>query len=131
MPTVLPFQVPAVKVPTPVIPVYDPDIRAEASVPDEMLEALIAVIAAPLPEKLFAPTTLASKDPLTSRSTIVEAPLAEEAVVRAFDIVPVEMLDALMAVMATPLPTNDEAFTVLASKFPDVSLNTIVLAPLA
>ena len=59
----------------------------------------MAVIDAPLPEKLLAFTTLAEKDPLVSRSTIVEAPLAEEAVVLAFEIVPVEMLEALIAVI--------------------------------
>jgi len=64
-----------------------------------MFEALMAVIDAPLPEKLLAFTTLAEKDPLVSRSTIVEAPLAEEAVVLALSTVPVVKLEALIAVI--------------------------------
>ena len=40
---VVAFQVPAVSVPTPVMPVYDPDIRAVLIVPDVICVALIAI----------------------------------------------------------------------------------------
>ena len=40
---VVAFHVPAVSVPTPVIPVYDPDIRAVLIVPAVICEALIAM----------------------------------------------------------------------------------------
>jgi hypothetical protein len=110
---------------------YAPDTYAEPIVPLEMFEALIAVIAVPLPEKLLAFTTLAEKDPLVSRSTIVEAPLAEEAVVLALSIVPEAMLDALIPVTVAALPLRDTALTRLASKLPLESRRTIVEAPLA
>jgi hypothetical protein len=84
-----------------------------------MLEALIFVTPAPLPEIFvntpFVAETLAEltsvafttfpvNDPLESRATIVEAPLAEAAVVNAFEIVPLLMLEALMFVSEAPLP---------------------------
>jgi len=50
----------------------------------------------------------------------VEAPLAEEAVVLAFDIVPKVMLEALMSVTVAPLPEKF-AVTVLAEKLPPAS----------
>ena len=43
---VLPFQVPAARVPTPVIPVYDPLRRATGSVPDVMFAALVVSVVA-------------------------------------------------------------------------------------
>ena len=43
---VLAFHVPAVTVPTPVIPVYDPDKRPVGSVPDVMLEASVVSVVA-------------------------------------------------------------------------------------
>ena len=84
----------------------------------------------PPPLRFVAFTTLASKDPLTSRSTIVEAPLAEEAVVLAFDMVPEVMLEALIFV---PPEISPEIFAVivLAEKLPPASRETIVEAPLA
>jgi hypothetical protein len=62
-----------------------------------MLAAFIDVIEEPL-----AVITLAEKSPLASRKTIVEAPLEDEAVVRALAIVPLEMLEALIDVMFSP-----------------------------
>jgi len=121
------------------------EVRALAIVPEEMLEALIPVSAAPFPEKLVAFTTLAEKEPSVSRETIVEAPLEEVAVVRALAIVPEEMLEALIPVRATPLPetlvntplvadTLEELTSVAVTTFPAndplVSRRTIVLAPL-
>jgi hypothetical protein len=110
-----------------------------------MFEALIAEIEAPLPLKV-AVTTLAPKEPLASRDTMVDAPLASEAVVRALANVPEVTLEAFMAVKATPLPetlVNEPvvplkvvaldvvAVMVLAANDPLESRNTIVLAPLA
>jgi len=84
-------------------------VRAFATVPLEMLEALIAVKATPLPETLVkvpvaAVNTLAAKEPLESLATMVEAPLADAAVVLAFEMVPDEMFDALMSDNPAPLP---------------------------
>jgi hypothetical protein len=45
---------------------------------------------------------LAEKFPLPSRATIVDAPLALAAVVRSFEIVPLEIADALRLVMFAP-----------------------------
>ena len=42
----LAFQVPAVRVPTPVIPVYDPDNREVPRVPEVMLLALVVSVVA-------------------------------------------------------------------------------------
>jgi hypothetical protein len=93
-------------------------------VPEEILEALMFVTPAPLPEILVNTTfvaealveltsvavilvaviTLPAKEPFASRSTIVLAPLAEAAVVLALSIVPLEMLEALISVSEAPLP---------------------------
>jgi hypothetical protein len=105
-------------------------------VPLVMLEALIAVNATPLPDNevnvpVVAVTTLAAKLPLESLATIVDAPLAEAAVVLALAIVPADMLEALIAVRATPLPEIDVVVIAFAVKFPLASLATIVDAPLA
>jgi hypothetical protein len=110
-PTALALQVPVVTLPTPVIPVYDPEIRAEATVPDEMLEAFMLLMADPSPvneEPVIAP---ALNSPDVPRSTIVEAPLALAAVVLALSIVPAEMLDALILVMVNPAPIKLAADT--------------------
>jgi hypothetical protein len=69
--------------------------------------------------------TLAVKLPLESRVTIVEAPLEAEAVVRALAKVPVEILEALIAVKAEP-----SAVIIPAANSPDVPRSTMVLAPL-
>jgi predicted dinucleotide-binding enzyme len=94
-------------------------VRALATVPEEMLDALIPVSADPSPDILVkapvvaetlveltsvAVTTLAANEPLVSRATIVEAPLAEAAVVLAFEIVPLVIFEALMFVSVEPLP---------------------------
>ena len=130
----LAFHVPAVSVPTPVMPVYDPDTYAEPIVPLEIFEALMLVRAAPLPDiaplKVVAVIVLALKLPPASRATIVEAPLAEEAVVLAFDIVPVEMLEALMAETFEPSPIKKAPVIAPAANSPDAPRRTIVLETL-
>jgi hypothetical protein len=90
-------------------------VRALAIVPLEILDALIAVSATPLPDTLVnepvvplkvvaldvvAVITLAAKEPLASRDTIVEAPLASEAVVLPLAKVPTEILEALIDTLA-------------------------------
>jgi hypothetical protein len=115
-------------------------VLALATVPDEMLEALIAVRATPLPDTLVkvpvVPViTLPAKDPFESLKTIVEAPLESEPVVRALAIVPLEILEALIAVRATPFPeilVNVPVVPVitLPAKDPLTSRRTIVEAPL-
>jgi hypothetical protein len=74
---------------------------------------------------------LAVNDPLASRATIVEAPLAEAAVVLAFAMVPEEIEEALIAVMEAPLPEKDVPVIAPAANDPDASRRTIVEAPLA
>jgi hypothetical protein len=105
-----------------------------------MFEALIAVSATPLPEiEVNVPVvpviTLPAKEPLESRNTIVDAPLAVAAVVRALAIVPLEMLLALMSVKPAPLPLcAPETVTkvpTFAAKDPLESLATMIEAPLA
>ena len=95
-----------------------------------MLDALIADKATPLPEIELAVISPALKLPDESRRTIVEAPLAEAAVVLALAMVPDEMLLALIAESVAPLPLN-VAVTILAPKLPSASRRTIVLALLA
>jgi hypothetical protein len=95
-----------------------------------MLEALIAVRATPLPEILVVVIAFAVKFPEASRATIVEAPLAEAAVVRALSKVPVVIDEALMAVRAEPLPVNEVPVIAPAANAPPASRRTIVLAPL-
>jgi hypothetical protein len=109
------FQVPVVSVPTPVIPVYDPDTRADATVPLERLDALIADIPEPFPETVVNVPTFAAKEPSESRRTIVDAPLDEEAVVLALAIVPALTLDALIEVIPRPAPIR-----LVAETFPAV-----------
>jgi hypothetical protein len=121
-------------------------VLALSIVPEVMLEALIAVKATPLPKTVVNVPTLAAKEPSESRATIVEAPLAEAAEVLALSKVPEEMLEALMAVRAMPLPDtfvkapvvplkvvalDVVAVITLPAKDPSASRNTIVEAPLA
>jgi hypothetical protein len=111
-------------------------VRALSIVPDEMFEALIPLIAAPLPVNEAAFIAPASNSPLAPRKTIVEAPLAVAAVVLAFAIVPEEILEALISVSTAPLPetlVNDPVIPVitLPAKDPLESRSTIVEAPLA
>jgi hypothetical protein len=101
-----------------------------------MFEALIAVSATPLPEiEVNVPVvpviTFPAKEPLESRKTIVDAPLAEAAVVLALAIVPLDMFEALIAVSATPLPVNEEPVIAPALNSPEVPRSTIVDAPFA
>jgi hypothetical protein len=110
-------------------------VLALAMVPDEMLEALIAVRATPLPEtEVKVPVvpviTFPAKEPLASRTTIVEAPLAEAAVVLALSKVPVVIAEALIAVRAEPLPEKDVPVIAPAANSPEAPRRTIVLAPL-
>ena len=117
------------------------EVLALLRVPDEMLEALIPVIAEPSPDTLVkapvvaetfveltsvalipvAVTTLPAKEPLESLATIVEAPLAEAAVVAELGIL----------VKLAPEPLNKVAVTALPEKEPFASRATIVDAPLA
>jgi hypothetical protein len=115
----------AVNVEAPVPP------RATAKVPDETLEALIAVSAMPLPDMDVVVIAFAVKFPEESRATIVEAPLALSAVVRTLAMVPLAIFEALIAVKATPLPEIEVVVIAFAVKFPDASLATMVDAPLA
>jgi hypothetical protein len=86
-------------------------VLALAIVPELIFEALIAVSATPLPETLVnepvvplkvvaldvvAVMRLAVKFPFASRATIVDAPLAEAAVVLALSSVPSVILEALI-----------------------------------
>ena len=99
--------------------------RAVATVPELILEALIAVKAEPLPDIEVKVPALAVKLPDESRKTIVLAPLAEAAVVKPLPIVPLVIFEALIAVNADPL-----AVMMLAVKLPLASLATMVEAPL-
>jgi hypothetical protein len=110
-------------------------VRAFAIVPDEMFDALIAVRATPLPDtEVKVPVvpviTLPAKDPSASRTTRVEAPLAEVALVLALSKVPVVIAEALIAVIAEPLPVNEVPVIAPAANAPPASRRTIVLAPL-
>jgi hypothetical protein len=110
-------------------------VLALSIVPEVMFEALIAVKATPLPETAVnepdAPViTFPAKEPSASRRTIVEAPLAEVAVVLALSKVPEEMLEALIPVKAIPLPDTESAVIAPALKDPPASRKTIVAAPL-
>jgi hypothetical protein len=115
-------------------------VLALAMVPEAIFEALIAVRATPLPDtEVNVPVvpviTFPAKLPFASLATIVDAPLADAAVVRAFAIVPVDILEALIAVKAEPLPLwapeTDTNVPTFAAKLPLASLATIVLAPFA
>lgn len=79
-------------------------VLALAIVPEAILDALIAVKATPFPEIEVVVMAFAVKLPEASRATIVLAPLAEVAVVLAFEIVPLVMFEALMSVRAAPFP---------------------------
>ena len=99
-----------------------------------MFEALIAVRATPLPEILVkvpvVPViTFPANEPLASRTTMVEAPLAEFAVVLALSMVPLEILEALIVVKAEALPVNKLEITavkeMLFAPLPDDSTNPV------
>jgi hypothetical protein len=91
-----------------------------------MLDALIAVRATPLPEIETDVIAPALNSPDAPRNTIVLAPLAVAAVVRAFATVPVVTFEPFIALIAEPF-----AVMIFAVKFPDASRATMVLAPLA
>lgn len=103
--------------------------RAVPTVPVEILEAFREVRDAPDPLNVVAVIVAPVKLPEASRATIVEAPLAEDAVVLAFAMVPLEMLEALRLVSEAPDPENVVAVIVSPAKFPLASRATIVLAP--
>jgi len=109
-------------------------VRALSIVPDAMFEALIALKEAPLPTNPLAVITSAEKSPAASLNTIVDAPLADDAVVLAFAIVPLDILLALMSVNPAPFPLYaPETVTkvpTFAAKEPLESLATMVDAPL-
>jgi hypothetical protein len=111
-------------------------VRALAIVPLDMLDALILVRLAPFPEIVVAVITFAVKEPLASRDTMVDAPLASDAVVLAFAIVPLDMFEALIAVSEAALPDMLVKVPVvpvitLPAKDPLASRTTRVEAPLA
>jgi hypothetical protein len=89
-----------------------------------MFDALIEVMVVPAPIKFAAVTLPAAKAPLASRTTMVEALFASEAVVRALDIVPLVMFEALMSVRLTALP-------VMFVKLPVVALTVVAVTTLA
>ena len=93
-------------------------VLALSKVPEVIAVALIAVRAEPLPEKDVPVIAPAANSPEAPRRTIVEAPLAVAAVVLAFAIVPEAMLEALIAVKATPLPEIEVNVPELAIKLP-------------
>jgi hypothetical protein len=112
-----------------------PVVLAFAIVPEAILEALIPVTAAPLPDtEVNVPVvpviTFPAKEPSASRTTRVEAPLAEVALVLALSKVPVVIDEALIAVMAEPLPVNKVPVIEPAANAPPASRRTIVLEPL-
>jgi hypothetical protein len=101
-----------------------------ATVPDERLEALIAVRATPFPDTEVNVPTFAVNEPLASLATIVDAPLAEAAEVLALSKVPVVIAEALIAVIAEPLPEKDVPVIAPAANSPEAPRRTIVEAPL-
>jgi hypothetical protein len=111
-------------------------VRALAIVPLDIFEALIAVKEEALPEifvkvPVVPVITFPAKEPLASRTTRVEAPLAEVALVLALSKVPVVIAEALIAVMAEPLPEKDAPVIAPAANSPEAPRRTIVEAPLA
>jgi hypothetical protein len=106
-------------------------VLAFAIVPLEMFEALMLVSPPPAPETVVNVPTFAVNEPLASLATMVEAPLAEAAVVRALSMVPVVIAEALIAVIDAPLPEKEAPVIAPALNSPDVPRRTIVLAPLA
>jgi hypothetical protein len=121
-------------------------VRALAMVPEEMFEALIALMPEPSPIKFEAVTLPAVNAPLASRKTKVDALLAELPVVKALLIVPLVMFEALILVTVAPLPDmlvnvpvvadtlvafTSVAVMMLAVNDPLASRATIVEAPLA
>jgi hypothetical protein len=136
-PAPLPLCAPEIVTKVPTFPAKDPleslttiveaplaevaEVLALSKVPAVIAEALIAVIAAPLPEKDVPVIAPAANSPEAPRRTIVEAPLAAEAVVLAFAIVPEAMLEALIAVRPTPFPETEVNVPALAVKLPPES----------
>jgi len=97
-------------------------VLALAMVPDEMLLALIAVIAVPSPLNEEAVITLDPKLPEASRSTIVLALFDVLPVVRALSIVPELIFEALIcANCIAPVPDT-------LVNAPVVPLNVVALA---
>jgi hypothetical protein len=103
-------------------------VLALSKVPEEILEALMAVRATPLPETDSAVIAPALKDPPASRKIIVAAPLAEAAVVLALSIVPELMFEALTLLILEPSPLKENADTTLAPNEPFASRATMVEA---
>jgi hypothetical protein len=108
--------------------------RAVGTVPLAIAEAFKLVKDAPEPLNVVAVIVAPVKLPLASRATIVEAPLAEAAVVLALAKVPVEILEAFSVDTLAPLPFKVPikfvADMLAAVKLPEASRATIVLAPL-
>lgn len=103
--------------------------RATGAVPLARAEAFNEVIPEPAPVTVVNVPVFAVKLPEASRAIIVEDPLAEAAVVLALSRVPLEILDALIAVMLPPAPVIVVNVPTLAVKLPEASRATIVEAP--
>ena len=99
-------------------------VLALAIVPDEILLALIALIPEPSPLNEEAVMTLEPKLPEASLRTKVLALLDVLPVVRAFDMVPLVMFEALMSV-------KPAAFAVILVKLPVVALTVVAVTTLA
>ena len=110
----------------------DAVVLALATVPLDIFEPLIDVTAEPSPLNV-AVIVPAENSPLAPRATIVEAPLAEAAVVLALAIVPLDILFALILVTFAPeplsVPIKLVAETFRPVKSPLASRRTSVLAP--
>jgi hypothetical protein len=99
-------------------------VLALAMVPDEMLLALIALMPEPSPLNKEAVITLEPKLPEASRRTMVLALLDVLPVVRALDMVPLVMFEALMSV-------RPAALAVMLVKLPVVALTVVALTVVA
>jgi hypothetical protein len=97
-------------------------VRAFAKVPADILDALIAVILPPAPDKVINVPTLAEKLPFASRATIVEAPFADVAVVLAFGIVPALIVLAFSAVIGIVMSAEPLKLVAVPVAPPDVAI---------
>lgn len=113
----------------------DAVVRSLLTVPEEIDDPFRLVSDAPDPLNEDAVIVLPAKFPEASRDTIVLAPLADDAEVRALSSVPEEMFDALILVTFAPdpfrVPIKLAAEILLPVKSPEASRATIVEAPLA
>lgn len=114
----------------------DPVVLALAIVPEEIASALIEVRDAPEPLKVVAVIIAPAKLPEASRDTMVDAPLLDEAEVRALSKVPLLILEAFRLVIlapendavADPVPPDAIGRGLVNIKFP-VELTFIAVVP--